>query len=83
MFARNSRMSQSYARCPRCAAMHADIWRVKRQRGDRVKHLICRHCAFDWTLTEPADDSVSSELSNYAVSSDATGPIVSDSRGKF
>jgi 4-hydroxy-3-methylbut-2-en-1-yl diphosphate synthase IspG/GcpE len=76
-------MAQSYTSCPRCAAMHADLWRVKRQRGEDIKHLICRHCAFDWTITEPGDVSVSRELSNYALSSDAMGAAVSGSSGKF
>jgi hypothetical protein len=48
-------MAIAYARCPRCGFSCADLWRVREVDEHLIESLICRSCAFDWTITEPLD----------------------------
>ena len=50
-------MAQVYSRCPRCHTTWADVWRITKKPNERVLHLICRLCAFDWAITELSEEA--------------------------
>jgi hypothetical protein len=43
------------ARCPRCHQGCADLWLVRNTAHEQVQHFVCRHCTFDWAITEVID----------------------------
>jgi len=50
-------MAIADARCPRCGFARADVWRDQVFTDHRIRHVVCRSCAFVFGITEPVVDS--------------------------